>query len=231
MTSTAIYNQNFISILNIKISHYLIHNTRKRRKLYFITKEDFWVDIQEAIDILKISESFSIPQKIWHIQNNNSNSPKCIGCDKSAKWQPGINMYGEFCCLVCSSKSKIKQLRMQDTCLEKYGVRNVFQLESVKQKSIETTQHIYGVDNISKLDSIKTKKEQTMFSNYNRYNNFGIDGEEFMMNKYGVRNAAQISSNSHLQHNRFKSRYNITLPSNITITVQGYERYAIPYIF
>jgi hypothetical protein len=96
--------------------------------------------------------------------------------------------YGGYCkkCM-----SKIRCQKIKNTCLQKYGVENPFQNESIKQKIKisnidkygaetysgselgkihikQTVKDKYGVDNVSKLVSVKQKKQQTS------YNNFGV---------------------------------------------------------
>jgi hypothetical protein len=97
--------------------------------------------------------------------------------------------YGGYCkkCM-----SKIRCQKIKATCLQKYGVENPFQSESIKQKiknsninkyGAETYSgselgkiHIkqvvkdkYGVDNVSKLVSVKQKKQQTSYDNFGVY--------------------------------------------------------------
>ena len=68
-----------------------------------------------------------------------------------------------------------------------------------------------------------------MFSNYGRHSNLEII-EYLMMNKYGVSNPAHLPYNEVNLSNRFKTVYDITLPSGNRVSVQGYERFAIPYL-
>ena len=63
--------------------------------------------------------------------------------------------------------SKIKSTKNWKTSIiGKYGVENVFQLESVKDKSKNTLISKYGVDNCFKSSEIQEKKKKTMLKRY-----------------------------------------------------------------
>lgn len=97
---------------------------------------------------------------------------KCDDCQKESKvkWNIYVKNYsnGDWLCRDCKRKKNLN---------EKYGVDNVFQLKSVKDKSKETLKSKYGVDNISKLDSVKEKRKETSIE------------------KYGVEHYMQLESN------------------------------------
>lgn len=61
----------------------------------------------------------------------------------------------------CSNKCSVKKYK--DTCIEKYGVENIFQLQKIKIKSKKTKFEKYGDENYSnkekKLRTIKEKEE------------------------------------------------------------------------
>lgn len=214
------------------IDNYLLTNTRKKRKLWFIQKEPFWADICIEFNRLRLSDTMQLQQKIWHVLNNTSQSPVCIECGKPAKWQNSYGeygKYGEFCNKKCSSTSDIKIKRIKDAYLAKHGVDNPFANKEIQEKIKQTNLERYGVDNISKLDYIKQQKANTMYSNYGRRHNLEIM-EELMMNKHGVTNPAHLPHNEVNMTNRFKKTYDISLPSGNIVSVQGYERFAIPYL-
>ena len=63
--------------------------------------------------------------------------------------------------------SKIKSIKnWKSSIIDKYGVENVFQLESVKDKSKNTLISKYGVDNCFKSSKIQEKKKKTMLKRY-----------------------------------------------------------------
>ncbi len=74
-----------------------------------------------------------------------------------------VNSSGMFCkpCLTIISRASAKK-----TCTEKYGVVNPSQLDSIKEKKIETTKLNYGVDNPFKSDIVKDRIKETNLEKY-----------------------------------------------------------------
>jgi len=54
-----------------------------------------------------------------------------------------------------------RKCKLKSNLIDKYGVENVFQLDSVKTKIAETNLSRYGVENVSGLDSTKKKRVAT----------------------------------------------------------------------
>ena len=67
-------------------------------------------------------------------------------------------------CAFCEKCTKINRtLNYKKTCLEKYGVENLFQLEITKGKIIETNLKKYGVENPTYSNEIREKTKQKCF--------------------------------------------------------------------
>lgn len=120
-------------------------------------------------------------------------------------------------CELCSKNNK--KIKVENTCLSKYGVKSVFQNKQIKENMIKSIKDKYGVDNISKIYEIKMKKENTCLKNHgvsvsfksNKIrkkiqetfiNNYGVDNplksevikkqiEQTNLKKYGVKNPQQ----------------------------------------
>lgn len=67
---------------------------------------------------------------------------------------------------ISQSAKKISHKKYVKTCRDKYGVDNVSQLQSVKNKKSETFIEHYGVDNIRKSDEFKSWLKNYMQDNY-----------------------------------------------------------------
>ena len=82
--------------------------------------------------------------------------------EKTIKYQDYIRSFHDnmYCCMKC------KQHTFKKTCLEKYGVDNIFQLPEVKEKIKKTNKKKYGVDNPMKNDIIKEKNKKTCLKKY-----------------------------------------------------------------
>ena len=78
-------------------------------------------------------------------------------------------------------------LKRKQTCLKKYGVENVHQLEKVKDKTKETCLDRYGVDNPSKNEQVKQKTRltnQEKWPDKHNYHNLK-QAKETLINHYG----------------------------------------------
>ena len=89
---------------------------------------------------------FSYREVIWRIKNEIKTRPVCPICGKPVLFKGEINLdksgktingYRKHCCQDCRNKDKNVNLKREQTCLEKYNVKNVSYLkvkhEKVKQ--------------------------------------------------------------------------------------------------
>lgn len=111
------------------------------------------------------------------------------------------------------SKDSVRALREQ-TCINKYGVKNTWQSDAIKEKIKETNRKKYGTDWYLSTKEAHEKSEQTKLDRYGsktynnqeqmkitkkvKYNNENYNNrqkcKETMQNKYGVSNAFQLIS-------------------------------------
>ncbi len=61
---------------------------------------------------------------------------------------------------------KCKPIKYKETCQEKYGVDNIFQLESIKEKSRATCKEKYGFEHCMQNKEIKKRSEDTCMKKY-----------------------------------------------------------------
>ena len=143
--------------------------------------------------------------------------PKCPVCGKEVPFAKFNIGYRKYCSLECQRSEKGKQIKkdcQKQTCISKYGVSSVLQLEEVKKKSEETSLRKYGCkrpsqsevvkqhtceNNIKKYGSVthmssqevKNKIKQTCMERYGVLNSFQLDickerRTEVLQSKYGV---------------------------------------------
>lgn len=144
--------------------------------------------------------------------------PRCPICGEKIPLKEGDNYYLKTCgkksCLTTLAQNNLK-----NSIMEKYGVENISQLESIKRKKEDTmlkhygVRHlmqdpnyrkqkedelfeIYGVRNVSQLQTIKDKKKATTRKNYGSDTYFtseeGIKRtKETLLKKYGVDNVSK----------------------------------------
>lgn len=115
---------------------------------------------------------------------------KCDICDKETRikkttYTKSLKKHNYYCCQKCAIDKIIK------TNLEKYGMKNVFQLKEIKNK-IKTTNFInLGVENPQQNDKVKKKTKKTNIEKYGTEYTFQSKEikdkiKNTLLNKYGV---------------------------------------------
>ena len=201
-------------------------------KISFIQKKSFWNDIK---DLYGDSPS----EKLYCLFNNITSAPLCK-CGKPLKFKSFDLGYLHYCSNSCKSKDikrtpeSIEKMKesYKKTCLEKYGVENVYQrkdvvdkiqktraekMPEIVKKMAETNMKKYGVKAPLQNKDILAKMEQT---NMERYGNIcsmqGSNKEEYYqraVQKYGKgalqSNAGKIScSHRHdVMYNRYENYF------------------------
>jgi hypothetical protein len=135
---------------------------------------------------IKVGDIISVPIEQLNTGSHSLIDVKCDCChkEKSIKWNEYNKVYsnGDYLCRYCKRKENLQKT---------HGVDNVFQLETVKNKTIKTIKEKYGCDNISQLDEIKEKannsrKKKLETSNKKR--------KETVVEKYAVDNISQLET-------------------------------------
>jgi hypothetical protein len=115
-------------------------------------------------------------------------------CKKFNKFR-GINRgYSQFCSLKCSASCSETRKKYEKTCVEKYGVPNVFQNKQIKNKIKNTCLEKFGVKNPNQNEQIKNKKKNTCLI------------------KYGVENPSQVEEIKLKKKNTSLEHYGIDHP-------------------
>lgn len=132
----------------------------------------------------------SLREKIYWIINGLKSYPKCVVCGKEVtSFQNLQKGYIKHCSCSCAqldnetrmkleksclekygtknpAQAKSVQDKMKQTCLERYGVENAFASEEKKQKIRATNLERYGVDNPRKSEEVKKKQKETLLKRY-----------------------------------------------------------------
>lgn len=99
------------------------------------------------------------PQEYYDTYVIEEDKGLCKICRKPTKFISLKHGYRDTCCGACTMEMR-------------YGVRNVFQLESTKESIKKTMLNRYGVENASQSEEIKQKKIDTCRKNYGVDYNF-----------------------------------------------------------
>lgn len=119
----------------------------------------------------------SFCQKLWHFLRDNYEQVVCKTCGKPCKFNSFRNGYYVYCSKKCPpnnqewQKNRINTCierygagsninKIKKTCIQKYGVENVFQTDEVKEKIKITSLEKYGVENpggsVESIEKIKS---------------------------------------------------------------------------
>ena len=86
--------------------------------------------------------------------------------------------------LTTEERNKKRAKTNKATCLEKYGVENVFQISKVKEKVRQSKIQNWGTENTSGTPEIKEKVRQTMMKEYGVENAFLLSSSKENLKKY-----------------------------------------------
>ena len=149
-------------------------------------------------NIMKMNweDSWPFSQVLYHYFLKYTNSSEescgtCRNCGAQTKFISFKKGYLPYCSSKCANSNKDKKQKCIDTCINKYGVSNVFEDESVKQKAIETCINKYGVHHASQAQSVKDKTKSTCQERYGVDSPFQTEGfhekaSNTFKRKYGV---------------------------------------------
>lgn len=110
-----------------------------------------------------------ISEVIYRIRNGLNSHPICPVCGNLVKFVDKTRGYKVFCSHDCKNSVEGKLIfnqKLQNTCLERFGVQNPFQDENVKQKIKETCLQKYGYEYACQSDLIKQKSRETCIQRY-----------------------------------------------------------------
>ena len=148
------YNDNIINDLFWGNRQFKI---RKYNKLIEINKDN---DIINYL-INRYNNFNSYKETLYRIKHKIETQPKCPICGKELKFINTSKGYNKFC-----PNTKCKQKNLENKIFDKYGVKNVAQLDIIKEKIKNTFITNYGVTNPNKVKKVRDKIKQTCLEKY-----------------------------------------------------------------
>jgi len=221
------------------ITNYLINTTRKRRVVYFMKEEPWYILLEEEFIKLDLPAEWNLLRKLWHYWNNTIDIPKCPISGLPRKWRSGNSIeridlphmsqgYSLFANNTIATQELYKTARK--TLIEKYNVTNPMDIPGISEKRKNYFLEKFGVENPSSNRNVKEKRHKTMISKYGFAHNFE-NCEEFMLQKYGVRNPSHIPEKAEiLCNNRYKKKHDYILETGEIIQLQGFETHGMKYL-
>lgn len=121
-------------------------------------------DLVNSINTFINFETDIFSEKVYCYLNQIDKKPICENCKiNNVKFDTFSKGYHKYCSVKCSSNSIEKKANIENTCLEKYGVKNIG--EVTREKAVNTMIEKYG-SHISKTEQYKEKFKKTSIENY-----------------------------------------------------------------
>ena len=139
----------------------IIGQCNNNNQIVFFIKRN--VDIIRYLSNIYDKEVVNPLQLLYHFKEDLNEIPKCI-CGKNRIFEHyGFYNHtcGDKCCI-----NAYRENSKRNTCLKKYGIEFVTQLDSMKKKSKETLIKNFGVDNCTKSSDILSKRTKHNIEKY-----------------------------------------------------------------
>lgn len=104
----------------------------------------------------------SFKEKIWMYLHNTHEKPICLVCGNPVRFDLNKLDYAKYCSSACCNSDPNKMEKTYQNNLQKYGVKNISQLQEVRDKVKQTNLERYGVECVMKSPIIKAKIQQSL---------------------------------------------------------------------
>lgn len=104
-------------------------------------------------------------ERMYWYEHDLTKHPVCGCCGGAVGFINPRDGYRIYCSRECTAKAGSRTSRYKDTCLERYGVDNVSQIESVKRKKRDTAIGHFGGEGYESR-SLRSKTKETCLERY-----------------------------------------------------------------
>lgn len=180
--------------------------------------KDLHDEIMRRTSFLDKSHPIPFTARLYCIRNNLSSNPRCSceGCQNTVEWYGKTNGFRKYCSSECKNRDEKFWNKVQDTCEDRYGVRNPFQSDEIKErikeinmdnlgvpypmmseevrrKSVESCIGKYGCSNVMMSPIVQQKSQETTFNHFGVYHSLESEvckekARRTCIEKYGVDN-------------------------------------------
>ena len=114
---------------------------------------------EEELNLLNnfYKDSESLNETIYRILNNLDTRPTCVICGKKVRYVNFRIGFTKHCSPKCTKNDPNTQLKLEETCLKKYGCKNPGASKEAQEKIKRTMFEHYGVDHAFKSKEVKDK--------------------------------------------------------------------------
>lgn len=140
--------------------------------------------VESINDSVKFN-SGSFPEKVYFYLHDLKSRPLCKHCNyNTVSFDTFSKGYHSFCSIKCSSNSDEKKAKIMETCIDKYGVKNISMI--TREKALSTMVEKYG-GHISTTEQYKEKYKNTCLEKYGEEHYSKVDQN----NKFKLDNPMQ----------------------------------------
>lgn len=111
-----------------------------------------------------LDDSYSLLTKVYWLLHKMEFFPKCPTCGKTKYMHKNVDHFdkGYFrsCCKECAAANPARQKKIADTTEKHFGSRNFFTSECGKEKKQKYLE-LHGITNVFQLDSVKQKSRES----------------------------------------------------------------------
>jgi hypothetical protein len=166
--------------------------SRLREKYFFNNYQEIYLSIINFTKELDIS----FIQRIWHWVNDMPNYFTCKCGEKTSFNRNWLDGYRKFCSAKCAQTEDSVKYKRKVTTNKKYGVDNISQLDSIKEKTINTNINKYGTKSTFQNEEVRNKWKETIkikygVDHYFKTDEFKIKTKNTNIEKYGTEHYVQ----------------------------------------
>lgn len=167
----------------------------------------------------KLSENHSLGTRCYWILNGLVDFPVCEICGKKSNYEKmDVNVFKGYplgCSNKCRQKHPLVLLKKEQTCLDRFGVRSVWQAEEIKEKNKNLHLKNYGVDVPSKSQIIIERSKQRCLEKYGVLN---AGGTHKSLEKIKITNKLTKGVEWSFQNQTVKEKIKKTLVQNYGVS-------------
>ena len=168
-------------------------------------------ELYQEITSLSFPEEFKWTQKLYHFFHDDTYLKLgiCPICGKRCKFQKFNLGYCKHCSYKCTQLDKETQIKIKETCIEKYDKEYYSQTNEWFEKTKETCQEKWSVSSYSQTNEWFEKTKETCIERYGKEHYTQTDEykeryEKTCLERYGVPNFMQSPESTKYHRKRIE---------------------------
>ena len=188
-------NEEFIKLIDDVLSKFKMNFYGRILKTHHKAMFD---EIVRRTSFLDENHMIPFTARLYCIRNNLYSNPicSCDGCQNTVEWYGKINAFRQYCSNECKNKDEKFWNKVQNTCLEKFGVLNPFQSEEIKERIRNSNIDRLGVPYPMMSEEVRRKSQDSCIAKYGCSNVMMSPivqqkAQETTLSHFGVKHASE----------------------------------------